>query len=107
KEITAAGVSIWLDDINRNRLTTGNLAELIKDLEVRGVTSNPTIFANALAKGDAYEAQIKDLAIRKVSVEEASRMITTYDIRWAADVLRPVYDGSAGVGGRGSIGVEP
>jgi len=54
KEITAAGVSIWLDDISRNRLTTGNLAELIKDLEVRGVTSNPTIFANALAKGDAY-----------------------------------------------------
>ena len=107
KEITAAGVSIWLDDISRNRLTTGNLAELIKDLEVRGVTSNPTIFANALAKGDAYEAQIKDLAIRKVSVEEASRMITTYDIRWAADVLRPVYDSSHGVDGRVSLEVDP
>src|SRR3984885_13443609 len=107
KEITAAGVSIWLDDISRNRLTTGNLASLIKDLEVRGVTSNPTIFANALAKGDAYDEQIKDLAARKVSVEEASRMITSYDIRWAADVLRPVYDESAGVDGRVSIEVDP
>ena len=68
KQITGAGVSIWLDDISRNRLTTGNLASLIKDFEVRGVTSNPTIFANALAKGDAYESQIKDLAVRGVSV---------------------------------------
>src|ERR1700678_4689438 len=107
KEITAAGVSIWLDDISRNRLTTGNLESLIKDFHVRGVTSNPTIFANALAKGDAYEAQIKDLAIRKVSVEEAARMITSYDIRWAADVLRPVYDESDGVDGRVSLEVDP
>ena len=107
EQITAAGVSIWLDDISRNRLTTGNLASLIKDFDVRGVTSNPTIFANALAKGDAYEAQIKDLAIRKVSVEEASRMITTFDIRWAADVLKPVYDASAGLDGRVSIEVDP
>src|ERR1700734_2379654 len=107
KEITAAGVSIWLDDISRNRLETGNLAALIKDLEVRGVTSNPTIFATALAKGDAYESQIKDLALRKVSVEEASRAIPTYDIRWAADVLRPVYDATDGVDGRVSIEVDP
>ena len=107
KQMTAAGVSIWLDDISRNRLTTGNLASLIKDLEVRGVTSNPTIFATALAKGDAYDSQIKDLAVRKVSVEEASRMITTYDIRWAADVLRGVYDASNGVDGRVSLEVDP
>src|SRR6202035_4605435 len=107
KEITAAGVSIWLDDISRNRLTTGNLASLIKDFEVRGVTSNPTIFATALAKGDAYESQIKDLALRGVSVEEASRMITTFDIRWAADVLRPAYDATGGVDGRVSSGVAP
>jgi transaldolase len=74
---------------------------------VRGVTSNPTIFANALAKGNAYDDQIKDLAIRGVTVEEASRMITTYDIRWGADVLRPVYDASGGVDGRVSIEVDP
>jgi transaldolase len=71
------------------------------------VTSNPTIFANALAKGDAYDEQIKDLAIRGVTVEEAARMITTYDIRWGADVLRKVYDSSAGVDGRVSIEVDP
>jgi transaldolase len=106
-ELTQAGVSVWLDDISRERLRTGNLASLIRDFHVRGVTSNPTIFANALAKGDAYDEQIKDLAIRGVSVEEAARMITTYDIRWGADVLRPVYDGSAGVDGRVSIEVDP
>jgi len=106
-ELTQAGVSVWLDDISRERLRTGNLESLIRDFHVRGVTSNPTIFANALAKGNAYDDQIKDLAIRGVTVEEAARMITTYDIRWAADVLRPVYDGSAGVDGRVSIEVAP
>ncbi|MDX6343471.1 MAG: transaldolase [Trebonia sp.] len=106
-ELTQAGVSVWLDDISRERLRTGNLAGLMRDFHVRGVTSNPTIFANALAKGDAYDEQIKDLAIRGVSVEEAARMITTYDIRWGADVLRPVYDSSAGVDGRVSIEVDP
>ncbi|HEX3514338.1 MAG TPA: transaldolase [Trebonia sp.] len=107
EELTQAGVSVWLDDISRERLSTGNLASLMRDFHVRGVTSNPTIFANALAKGHAYDDQIKDLAIRGVSVEEASRMITTYDIRWAADVLRPVYDSSSGVDGRVSIEVDP
>jgi len=106
-ELTQAGVSVWLDDISRNRLTTGNLAALIKDFHVEGVTSNPTIFANALAKGEAYDEQIKDLAVRKVTVDEASRMITTFDIRWAADVLRPVYDRTGGLDGRVSIEVDP
>ena len=106
-ELTQAGVSVWLDDISRERLRSGNLESLVRDFHVRGVTSNPTIFANALAKGDAYDDQIKDLAIRGVTVEEASRMITTYDIRWGADVLRPVYDASGGVDGRVSIEVDP
>ena len=106
-ELTQAGVSVWLDDISRERLRTGNLETLIKDFHVRGVTSNPTIFASALAKGDAYDDQIRDLALREVTVEEAVRMITTYDIRWAADVLRPVYDSSDGVDGRVSLEVDP
>ncbi|HEX4289823.1 MAG TPA: transaldolase [Trebonia sp.] len=106
-ELTQAGVSVWLDDISRERLRTGNLEALVRDFHVRGVTSNPTIFASALAKGDAYDEQIKDLAIRGVTVEEAARMITTYDIRWGADVLRPVYEGSAGVDGRVSLEVDP
>ena len=106
-ELTQAGVSVWLDDISRERLRSGNLEALVRDFHVRGVTSNPTIFANALAKGDAYNDQIKDLAIRGVTVEEAARMITTYDIRWGADVLRPVYDSSDGVDGRVSLEVDP
>ena len=105
-ELTQAGVSVWLDDISRERLRSGNLESLVKDFHVRGVTSNPTIFANALAKGDAYDEQIKDLALRGVTVEEAARMITTYDIRWGCDVLRSVYEESP-VDGRVSIEVAP
>ena len=106
-ELTAAGVSIWLDDISRERLRTGNLAELIRDWAVTGVTSNPTIFASAVAHGDAYDQQLKDLAVREVKLEEAARLIATYDIRWGCDVLRPVYDITDGVDGRVSIEVDP
>jgi transaldolase len=106
-QLTEAGVSVWLDDISRDRLRTGNLETLIRDFHVRGVTSNPTIFAHALSKGQAYDDQVKDLKLRGVSVEEASRMITTYDIRWACDVLRPVYDATGGLDGRVSIEVDP
>jgi transaldolase len=106
-ELTAAGVSIWLDDISRERLRTGNLAELIGDWAVTGVTSNPTIFASAVAHGDAYDQQLKDLATRGVKLEEAARAIATYDIRWGCDVFRPVYDITDGVDGRVSIEVDP
>jgi transaldolase len=106
-QLTEAGVSVWLDDISRDRLRTGNLETLIRDFSVRGVTSNPTIFAHALSKGSAYDEQVEDLKLRGVSVEEASRMITTYDIRWACDVLRPVYDATDGLDGRVSIEVDP
>ncbi len=106
-QLSAAGVAVWLDDINRERLTTGNLAALMRDDHVVGVTSNPTIFANALAKGTAYDDQVADLAVRGVDVEEAARAITTYDIRWACDVLRPAYDSSGGQDGRVSIEVDP
>ncbi|WP_433423089.1 transaldolase [Microtetraspora malaysiensis] len=105
--LTGAGVSIWLDDISRDRLRTGNLAALIRDKQVVGVTSNPTIFAAALSKGDAYDAQLHDLRVRGVSVDEAVRSITTFDIRWAADVLRPVFNATNGVDGRVSIEVDP
>ena len=97
----------WLDDISRDRLRSGGLAALVAGQHVRGVTSNPTIFASALAKGSAYDAQVADLAVRGVSVDEAARAITTYDIRWACDVLRPVYEATGGVDGRVSIEVDP
>ncbi len=106
-QLTEMGVSIWLDDISRERLSTGNLAALERDLYVRGVTSNPTIFAKAMSDGSAYAEQMADLALRGVDVGEATRSLTTYDIRWACDVLRPVYDASEGVDGRVSIEVDP
>jgi transaldolase len=100
-------VSVWLDDISRDRLRTGNLQALIDDFHVVGVTSNPTIFAHALDHGNAYDGQLADLKTRGVTVEEASRAITTYDVRWACDVLRPVYDATAGQDGRVSLEVDP
>jgi transaldolase len=106
-QLSGAGVSVWLDDISRDRLRTGNLQELAGDFHVAGVTSNPTIFAHAVDHGDAYDGQLADLKTRGVPVEEAARAITTYDIRWACDVLRPVYDATAGQDGRVSIEVDP
>ncbi|TMR22137.1 transaldolase [Nonomuraea turkmeniaca] len=106
-KLSGQGVAIWLDDISRERLRSGNLEQLIREKNVVGVTSNPTIFAGALSKGDAYDQQLHDLAIRGVSVEEAVRAITAYDIRWACDVLRPVYDATGGVDGRVSLEVDP
>jgi transaldolase len=107
KKLSEEGVSIWLDDISRERLKTGNLAGLVRDKHVVGVTSNPTIFAKALGQGSAYDDQVRDLAVRGVDIEEAVRAITTFDIREAADVLRPVYDRTDGVDGRVSIEVDP
>jgi transaldolase len=100
-------VSVWLDDISRDRLRTGNLKALIDDMHVVGVTSNPTIFAKSLSSGSAYDDQIADLKMRGVTVGEASRMITTYDIRWACDVFRPVYERTGGLDGRVSLEVDP
>jgi len=106
-QLEEIGVAIWLDDISRERLVTGNLAALARDMHVSGVTSNPTIFAKAMAAGNAYADQIADLALRGVSLDEAARALTTYDIRWACDVLRPKFDSSNGLNGRVSIEVDP
>jgi transaldolase len=100
-------VSVWLDDISRDRLRTGNLQALIDDLHVVGVTSNPTIFAKSLSAGSAYDDQIEDLKVRGVTVDEAARAITTFDIRWACDVFRPVYEATGGLDGRVSLEVDP
>src|SRR3954466_3923013 len=101
------GVSIWLDDISRGRIKTGNLASLVERSHVVGVTSNPTIFAKAVSEAEDYEGQVADLAVRGVSLDEAVRSITTFDVRWGCDVLRPVYDRTDGQDGRVSIEVDP
>jgi len=107
KQLSDAGVAIWLDDLSRERLVSGTLAELVRDKHVVGVTTNPNIFQKAITGSAIYEDQIRDLARRGVDVGEALRAITTYDVRWACDVLRPCYDASDGVDGRVSIEVDP
>ena len=105
--LAKAGVAIWLDDLSRERLRTGNLAQLVSDKGVVGVTTNPSIFASALSKGDAYDEQLRELAAGGADVDEAVFRITTDDVREAADVLRPVYDATDGVDGRVSLEVDP
>ena len=106
-DLSAAGVAVWLDDLSRERLRSGNLAELVRDKEVVGVTTNPSIFQKALSDGAAYDEQVRDLALRGTDVGEAVRMLTTFDVRWACDVMREVYDRTDGVDGRVSIEVDP
>ncbi|TAM92475.1 MAG: transaldolase [Jatrophihabitans sp.] len=106
-DLSAQGVSVWLDDISRERLRSGNLADLVAGRHVVGVTSNPTIFSKAVEKGDAYDAQIADLKLREISMDGVIRYLMAYDIRWACDVLRPVFDRTGGEDGRVSIEVDP
>ncbi|MFE4469191.1 transaldolase [Leifsonia sp. NPDC056824] len=106
-ELSAAGVSIWLDDLSRERIATGGLQALIAERNVVGVTTNPTIFAAALSKGEAYNAQVKELAAAGTSVEDAIFEITTDDVADASDIFHDVYEASNGVDGRVSIEVEP
>ncbi|WP_088290810.1 transaldolase [Kineosporia sp. A_224] len=105
--LSAEGVSVWLDDLSRELLETGDLAGLIAQRNVVGVTTNPTIFANALAKGDRYTDQVTALAARSATVDETVFEITTDDVRSACDVFRPVFDATGGLDGRVSIEVDP
>ena len=107
KDLTDAGVSIWLDDLSRERIETGNLAELVKNDYVVGVTTNPSIFAAALAQGERYDDQVRELAASGADVDKTVFALTTTDVRNACDVLRPVYDATNGVDGRVSIEVAP
>ena len=107
KELSAAGVSIWLDDLSRERINSGNLADLVANSSVVGVTTNPTIFAAALANGKAYDDQMRDLAAVDASVEDAIKALTTDDVRNACDLFSAIYASSSGYDGRVSIEVEP
>ncbi len=102
-----AGVSIWLDDLSRERLASGNLAELVTEQGVVGVTTNPTIFAAALSDGERYAEQVAELKAQGLDVDEAIFELTCTDVQQACDVLRPVYDRTDGVDGRVSIEVDP
>jgi transaldolase len=105
--LSAQGVSVWLDDLSRERLQTGNLQELIDTKSVVGVTTNPSIFQAALSKGNAYDDQVAELAERGADVDATIRTVTTDDVRNACDVLAKQYELSNGVDGRVSIEVDP
>ena len=107
KELSEAGVSIWLDDLSRERLETGNLADLVRDDHVVGVTTNPSIFAAALSEGERYDEQVRQLAAEGADVDRTVFALTTTDVRNACDVLKPVFDATLGVDGRVSIEVAP
>jgi len=105
--LSELGVSVWLDDLSRELLAGGELDRLISDRHIVGVTSNPTIFATALAKGDRYEDQMRALAARGADVDTAVFEITTDDVRSACDVFAPVYEATNHLDGRVSIEVDP
>src|ERR1700738_2817525 len=105
--LSAAGVSVWLDDLSRDRIKSGNLQEMIDTKCVVGGTTNPSIFQKALADSDMYDDQVAELAERGADVDATIRTVTTDDVRNACDVLRPQWESSAGVDGRVSIEVDP
>ena len=105
--LSAAGASVWLEDLSRDRLRSGNLQKLIDTMSVVGVTTNPSIFQAAMSKGTAYDAQLAELAERGADVDATIRTMTTDDVREACDVLRPQWEASDGVDGRVSIEVDP
>jgi transaldolase len=107
KELSDAGVSIWLDDLSRERVVTGNLLDLVQNSSVVGVTTNPTIFAAALSNGEAYDMQMKELAAQGADVHDAIRALTTDDVRSACDVMAATANRTNGVDGRVSIEVSP
>lgn len=106
-DLSAHGVSVWLDDLSRELLASGQLQNLIRTRSVVGVTTNPTIFASALARGDRYTGQMAQLAARDASTRDAVFAITTDDVRAACDVLAPVFRSTGGTDGRVSIEVDP
>lgn len=105
--LSAAGVAVWLDDLSRTRLRSGDLLERVETDHVVGVTTNPTIFQKAISGSDVYDEQVRDLAVRGVDVGEALRAITAADVREACDQLRGVFDATDGVDGRVSLEVDP
>jgi transaldolase len=105
-DLSAAGVAVWLDDLSRDRIRSGNLQSLVDEHSVVGATTNPSIFAAAISGSDSYDDQVHALAVRKVDVQEALRTITAADVRDACDLFRPIHDRQPG-DGRVSLEVAP
>lgn len=105
QKLSDAGVSIWLDDLSRSRLTTGNLQSLIDNKNVVGVTTNPSIFQAAISAGDGYEEQLA--SFDGASADDAVEAMTTDDVRNACDLFAELYSATGGQDGRVSIEVDP
>src|SRR6478672_4614754 len=106
-ELTAHGQSVWFDTLSRDLVQSGELARMMKDDAVTGVTSNPTIFQKALSQSDAYDEALKKLLAETDDPTEIFFSLALQDIRDACDVLKPAFDASKGIDGFVSMEVEP
>ncbi|MCA4131525.1 transaldolase [Arthrobacter sp. M4] len=105
--LSDAGVSIWLDDLSRERLSSGSLQKLIDEKNVVGVTTNPSIFHAAITTGHYYDGKIAELAATGASLDETIFEITTTDVADACDLFAPIAAATKGIDGRVSIEVDP
>ncbi|MFH8788865.1 transaldolase family protein [Streptomyces roseoverticillatus] len=103
----AAGISVWLDGLSRQRLASGRLAALARQGRIAGVVSDPAFLARSPAGGPYYTGQLGDLAERGVPAERALKALAVHDIRWACDILRPVHEATAGVDGLVCVTLDP
>jgi transaldolase len=106
KELAKEGVSVWLDDLSRPLIKTGDLSKMVEIGQIVGITTNPTIFAKAIGAGSGYEDQLRELALRGTAIGETLRLLTAWDVRAACDILRPLFDRSDLRDGRVSIEVD-
>jgi transaldolase len=107
QQLADTGVAVWLDDLSRARIQSGELARMVEHGAVVGITTNPTIFAKAIGSGSGYEEQVHDLALRGTAVGETVRLLTAWDVRAACDVLHATATRTSGRDGRVSIEVDP
>jgi transaldolase len=107
ERLAHAGVAVWLDDLSRSLLQSGDLERMVADGKIAGVTTNPTIFSKSISTSSGYAAQLQELALRGTAIGEALRLLTAWDVRAACDVLHPVYERTGKRDGRVSIEVDP
>ena len=106
-ELSELGQSVWIDFLSRQMLQSGKLAEMMEKDAVVGVTSNPTIFQKAIAGGDAYDDQMREVLAEEQDAKEVFLKLAVQDVKNACDLLRPVWDGGQGQDGYVSIEVDP
>ena len=107
KSLASAGVAVWLDDLSRPRILSGDLARMVDRGDIVGITTNPTIFSKSISAGSGYEDQLRELALRGTAIGETLRLLTAWDVRAACDVLRLVFEKTNKHDGRVSIEVDP